>query len=100
MFRTLRAPDTKVRPVMTGVALEVAVLIKNPPAVGRPARAKIEMFGMAGHAYAIRAIGVTRPNLVAARAREMKGHAPAVRTQAQSVRQALARARELARIAS
>src|SRR5262245_32436249 len=56
------------------------------------------MVGMASHADAILALRVARPTFVAARAREMKGHAPALWTQAQTVGQTLAHARELERI--
>src|SRR5205085_12087202 len=98
MLRAVGAADADIRPVVAGVALEVTVLVEDPPPVWRPARAEVEMVGMPDDAHAVRTVGVARPDFVAARARQMKRDAPPVRAEAQSVRKPFPRARELPRI--
>src|SRR4026209_1268222 len=83
---------------MTRVALEVTVLIQNPLPIRRPACAKVEMIRVTDDAHPIFAVNTRRPDLVAARAREVKRYTASIRAETQSVRQPLAGARELAGI--
>src|SRR6185503_21234609 len=98
MLAAVGPADTQIRPVMGRILFEVAILVENPLAVGRPAGAEVNMVGMPGEADALAAFDIADPDFVAAGTGQMKGHAPAIRTQAQPVGQAFTGAGEIAGI--
>jgi len=62
MFRAVRASDTNVRPVVAGITLEMAILVKDPAPIRRPTGAEVKMIGIPCDPHAIGARRVTRPD--------------------------------------
>ena len=96
----VRAGDADIRGFVARVVLEVTILKHEPLAVRRPGRAEVKMIGMRGDEFAIRAFGVAGPNLIALRTGEVKGDAIVIGTDAETIWQTLAGAREGSRIAA
>ena len=103
-FVSTRCSLPSARPMQTsaqscpGSSLGPAVDVEDPAAVGRPARAEVEVARFRRDADPVRTIGVTRPDLVTLRACEMVSDPFAVGTQAQAIGKSLAGPRELARV--
>lgn len=96
--RAIGARDADVTPVMAGVVPEVTRLKGEPASIGRPTRPEVEVVGMSCDLDTICAINGAGPDLVALRARQMIGNAPAIRAQAEPIGQTFTQSRELAGI--
>ena len=96
VFAAIGSPDADVGPVVTRVFAGLAIDVKDPAAVRRPARAEVEVTRLRGDADAVRTVGVARPDLVTLRTREVECDPLTVGAQAQAIGESLAGARELA----
>src|SRR5882762_9655013 len=98
--RAVRSADANVRPIMAWITRRLAVLPRQPLAVGRPSWSKINMAGLGGDAQTISALGIARPNLISRTGGKMESHAPPIAAEAKAVRKSLVRASKFASVRS
>src|SRR5262249_28917274 len=99
VFAAVRAADTDIRPVVTGILSIEAVDVHDPLSIRRPVGSEVEMLRFAGKADAVRSVNVAGPDLITLRAGQMKSHSSSVGAEAQTVRQSVTSASELACVA-
>src|SRR5262249_11396980 len=84
VFPAIRAADTDIRPVVTGILSIETVNIHDPLSIRRPVGSEVEMLGFSGKTDAVRSVDVAGPDLITLRAGQMEGHSPSVRAEAQA----------------
>src|SRR5689334_5062151 len=96
MLGAIGPAHAEIRPIVAGVLAKMAILVKNPGAIRRPACPEIQMIRMPGNHHAACAIEIAGEDAVAVRLGPggMEREPRFIGTETEAVRKALARARD------
>src|SRR5437879_13742314 len=84
VFASVGAADAHAGPVVSRTLPIKTIDVQNPPSIGRPVGAEVEMLRLRGNTDAVRSIPIACPDLITLRAGQMISHASAVRAEAQA----------------